>query len=50
MIWRRSDPYTGFLFHCYSWAIYHVLQRGTTCQELGADFLERLEPARLTRQ
>jgi transposase len=30
--------------------IYHVLRRGTTYQELGADFLERLEPARLTRQ
>lgn len=30
--------------------IYHVLKRGTTYQELGADFLERLEPARLTRQ
>jgi hypothetical protein len=30
--------------------IYHVLQRGTTYQELGADFLDRLEPERLTRQ
>jgi transposase len=30
--------------------IYHVLKRGTTYAELGADFLERLEPARLTRQ
>jgi transposase len=30
--------------------IYHVLKRGTTYTELGADFLERLEPARLTRQ
>jgi transposase len=30
--------------------IYHVLERGTTYAELGADFLERLEPARLTRQ
>jgi transposase len=30
--------------------IYHVLKRGTTYQELGADFLERSEPARLTRQ
>jgi transposase len=30
--------------------IYHVLQRGTTYQELGPDFLDRLEPARLTRQ
>jgi transposase len=29
---------------------YHVLKRGTTYQELGADFLDRLEPARLTRQ
>ena len=30
--------------------IYHVLKRGMTYAELGADFLERLEPARLTRQ
>jgi transposase len=30
--------------------IYQVLKRGTTYAELGADFLERLEPARLTRQ
>ncbi len=30
--------------------IYHVLKRGTTYAELGADFLERLEPTRLTRQ
>jgi transposase len=30
--------------------IYHVLKRGTTYAELGAEFLERLEPARLTRQ
>ena len=30
--------------------IYHVLKRGTSYEELGADFLERLEPARLTRQ
>jgi transposase len=30
--------------------MYHVLKRGTTYTELGADFLERLEPARLTRQ
>ena len=29
---------------------YHVLRRGTTYAELGADFLERLEPERLTRQ
>ena len=30
--------------------MYHVLKRGTTYAELGPDFLERLEPARLTRQ
>jgi transposase len=30
--------------------IYHLLKRGTTYQELGADFLDRLEPERLTRQ
>jgi transposase len=30
--------------------IYHVLKRGTTYAEWGADFLERREPARLTRQ
>jgi transposase len=30
--------------------VYHVLKHGTTYQELGGDFLERLEPERLTRQ
>lgn len=30
--------------------IYHLLKRGTTYEELGADFLDRLEPERLTRQ
>jgi transposase len=30
--------------------MYHVLKRGTTYAELGAEFLERLEPERLTRQ
>jgi transposase len=30
--------------------IYHVLQRGTTYADLGPDFLDRLEPERLTRQ
>jgi transposase len=30
--------------------IYHVLKRGTTYTELGADFLDRPEPERLTRQ
>jgi transposase len=30
--------------------IYYVLKRGTTYTELGADFLDRLEPQRLTRQ
>ncbi len=30
--------------------IYHVLRRGTTYAELGPDFLDRLEPVRLTRQ
>jgi transposase len=30
--------------------IYHVLKRGTTYAELGVDFLDRLEPERLTRQ
>jgi transposase len=29
---------------------YHVLKRGTTYAELGPDFLDRLEPQRLTRQ
>ncbi len=28
----------------------HVLKDGTTYQELGADFLDKLEPERLTRQ
>jgi transposase len=30
--------------------IYHVLKKGTTYAELGADFLDRQEPERLTRQ
>jgi transposase len=30
--------------------MYHVLKRGTTYAELGSDFLDRLEPERLTRQ
>jgi hypothetical protein len=30
--------------------IYHVLKRGTSYTELGADFFDRLEPERLTRQ
>jgi transposase len=30
--------------------IYHVLKRGTSYAELGADYLDRLEPERLTRQ
>jgi transposase len=30
--------------------IYHVLKRGATYTELGPDFLDRLEPERLTRQ
>jgi len=30
--------------------IYHLLKNGGTYQELGGDFLERLEPQRLTRQ
>jgi transposase len=30
--------------------IYYVLKRGTTYTELGADFLDRQEPERLTRQ
>jgi transposase len=30
--------------------MYYVLKRGTTYQELGADFLDRLEPERLKRQ
>ena len=30
--------------------VYHLLKNGTTYHELGGDFLERLEPDRLTRQ
>ena len=30
--------------------MYHLLKERTTYQELGGDFLERLEPNRLTRQ
>jgi hypothetical protein len=30
--------------------IYHVLKKGLPSQELGGDYLDRLEPERLTRQ
>jgi hypothetical protein len=30
--------------------MYHLLKQRTTYQELGGDFLERLEPDRQTRQ
>jgi transposase len=30
--------------------VYHVLKKGTTYSDLGPDFLDRLEPERLTRQ
>ena len=38
------------LGHTLLVVIYHVLKRGTTYAELGPDFLDRLEPERLTRQ
>jgi transposase len=38
------------LGHTLLGIIYHVLKRGATYQELGPDFLDRLEPERLTRQ
>jgi transposase len=38
------------LGHTLLGIIYHVLKRGTTYAELGPDFLDRLEPERLTRQ
>ena len=30
--------------------VYHVLKEGATYRELGADYLDRLQPERLTRQ
>jgi transposase len=38
------------LGHTLLGIIYHVLKRATTYAELGPDFLDRLEPERLTRQ
>jgi transposase len=38
------------LGHTLLVVIYHLLKDGTTYHELGGDFLERLEPERLTRQ
>lgn len=38
------------LGHTLLTVVYHVLRRQTTYVELGADFLERLDPDRLTRQ
>jgi transposase len=36
--------------HTLLGVVYHVLKRGTTYQDLGPDYLDRLEPERLTRQ
>ncbi len=38
------------LGHTLLVVLYHLLKNGTTYDELGGDFLERLEPERLTRQ
>jgi transposase len=38
------------LGHTLRVIVYHVLKKGTTYAELGPDFLDRLEPERLTRQ
>jgi transposase len=38
------------LGHTLLVVVYHVLRRGSTYAELGADYLDRLEPERLTRQ
>jgi hypothetical protein len=45
--WKKALVALG---HTLLVIIYHVLQRGTSYAELGADFLDRLEPERLTRQ
>ena len=47
---RGSKRALVALGHTLLVIIYHVLKRGTTYKELGADFLDRLEPERLTRQ
>jgi transposase len=38
------------LGHTLLVVVYHVLRRGSTYAELGGDYLDRLEPGRLTRQ
>jgi transposase len=38
------------LAHTLLGIIYHVLKEGTTYRDLGPDYLDRLEPERLTRQ
>lgn len=30
--------------------VYHILKRGTIYEELGGNYLDRLEPERMTRQ
>ena len=55
--YRRLAAQTGqeagglvALGHTLLVIMYHLLRKRTTYQELGGDFLERLEPDRLTRQ
>ncbi len=38
------------LGHSLLMIVYHLPKRGTSYEELGADFLDRLEPELLTRQ
>ncbi len=47
---RGSKRALVALGHTLLVIMYHVLKRGTTYHELGADFLDRLEPERMTRQ
>ena len=47
---RGSKRATVAVAHTLLVMIYQVLKKGTVYAELGADFLERLEPERLTRQ
>ncbi len=47
---RGKKRAIGALGHTLLTIVYHVLKRQTTYVELGADFLDRLDPDRLTRQ
>src|SRR4029079_13569458 len=47
---RGSQRAAGAVGHTQLGIIYQVLRRGTSYQDLGPEYLDRLEPERLARQ